>query len=1076
MVWRNQFLIVSTIVGIIFGVSNAFAQEYFGKNKVNYSNYDWFYIESEHFTIYFNKGALAAAEFVAKESERSIGHIEKALKYTLKGRYPIVIYNSHNGFSVSNIQLNELSEFTGGYTEFSQGRVVIPFGGSYADFRHVIHHELVHAVTIELWTGGGWMDSLVSQRSTLPPLWVAEGLAEYLSQFGWDSEADNFMRDATITGYVPTVEMLSSSYFAYKGGQSIFYMFQQDFGRDKVAEFISSFKTAKTVDKALKSSLGFGSKELNEKWQRWLKRQYWNEINLHNDPEEVAKNLTNLVEEQRGSYNVGPTISPQGDKIVYLTSKAGTFDIRLISAIDGKDLGRLVEGEKSSDYESMFVMRPGFSWSPDGSQIAFAAKSNNKNTLYTLDWRNKKIKKRFKFDLDGLFEPTWSPDGKQIAVAGIKDGWSDIYVVDLKDDSLHRITQDPYDEKHLDWSPNGEWIAISSDRPDTNLNFDGRKDFEFGQYDIFIIRPDGSEIRRVVDGEEGDIHPSWGPDSRQIAFVSDRTGVGNVYISHLDSSGMVYPVTNLLSSAQSLDWSLDGKKIAFSAFNKGGQDIFVMKNPLTKRKRMGDLPLTRFAKRLEGVDDKTFVEQQREKNRMRRQLELDMEPIVLVSEGVDSKDQIDKEDQKIETWISDKMRIVETEGKSVEIHNGDTRHEDSSQENKKLKDKSIPDWEGRTFKINKYKAKFKPELFAANAGFDTFYGVSSFFTLSLSDVMGDHRVSLLTSLNFSLKDSDFMLSYAFLKRQTNYLGQLFHTRLFFFDGGVLHADRYYGGAVALDRPFNRFRRVELGTRFVTVDRERLNSFTNPEVRAGIFGGTTRGQTGIRISIQRSVISEIALVEDTTLSGLYGPLDGRRSRLAFEGSGVGMRYATLQADFRNYERMLNEYTFAFRLSGGTSFGVNRTVFFLGGVNNPVNPTFSTIADVDNDRIFFSNYVWPLRGSELLEMAGDSFLLANVAFRFPLIRQLAMGWPLPFLFQDVQGELFLDVGSAFDRNEFDPWEYRDGGFELRDLKAGYGLGIRVNMGIFLFRYDLAWPTDFAQSFRPKQYFSIDFTGVF
>ena len=51
-----------------------------------------------------------------------------------------------------------------------------------------------------------------------------------------------------------------------------------------------------------------------------------------------------------------------------------------------------------------------------------------------------------------------------------------------------------------------------------------------------------------------------------------------------------------------------------------------------------------------------------------------------------------------------------------------------------------------------------------------------------------------------------------------------------------------------------------------------------------------------------------------------------------------------------------------------------------------------------------------------------------------------------------------------------------FELRDLKAGYGLGVRVNMGIFLFRYDLAWPTDFAQSFHPKQYFSIDFTGLF
>ena len=72
--------------------------------------------------------------------------------------------------------------------------------------------------------------------------------------------------------------------------------------------------------------------------------------------------------------------------------------------------------------------------------------------------------------------------------------------------------------------------------------------------------------------------------------------------------------------------------------------------------------------------------------------------------------------------------------------------------------------------------------------------------------------------------------------------------------------------------------------------------------------------------------------------------------------------------------------------------------------------------------------------------------------------------------------LDVGGAFNRGDFDPWEARDGGFELRDLKAGYGLGVRVDLGVFLFRYDLAWPTDFAETKHPLQYFSIDYTGAF
>jgi outer membrane protein assembly factor BamA len=218
------------------------------------------------------------------------------------------------------------------------------------------------------------------------------------------------------------------------------------------------------------------------------------------------------------------------------------------------------------------------------------------------------------------------------------------------------------------------------------------------------------------------------------------------------------------------------------------------------------------------------------------------------------------------------------------------------------------------------------------------------------------------------------------------------------------------------------------------------------------------------------------VGDSALYSLFGAVDGKRYRFNVEGSGLGMRFITTTMDYRKYVHLSEQYTFAFRLSGGTSYGQNSTVFFLGGVNNPINPTFSTIASVDQTRIFFSSYVWPLRGADLLEMAGDSYTLANVAFRFPLIHQLAMGWPLPFFFQNIQGELFLDVGGAFNRDTVEFWEARDGGFELRDLQAGYGFGVRANMGYFLFRYDLAWPTDFAQSFHPKQYFSIDYTGLF
>ena len=1092
--WRRVFL----ILGILVQAHSAPAQEYFGKNKVSLGDHDWHFIETEHFTIYFDKGSMPVAEFAAKEAERSLVEIEEGLNYEMKGRYPLVMYNSHNGFAVSNISGQELTEFTGGFTEFAQGRVVIPYTGSYGDFRHVIHHELVHSVTIELWTGGGWLGAMLNQQATIPPLWVVEGIAEFLSRRGWDIAADNQMRDATITGYVPPIEFIpQGGLFAYKGGQSIFYMIEQEYGRDKVAQVIRDVRTAKTIDKALKSSLGFGVEELNEKWQIWLKRQHWNEINKHDSPDEIGKALTDR-EEEGGFFNLAPKFSPQGDKIVYLADRKGTFDIYLRSAIDGKDLGRLVEGERSSDFEWMFVLRPGLTWSPDGRYIAFAAKSKNKNTLYTFDVKRKKVAKRFSLDLDGLFEPAWSPDGKHIAFAGLKNGWSDIYIVNLEDESLRRITNDPFDEKNLAWSPDGKWLALSGDRPNEDLVFDGTKDFPFGKYDIFVIRPDGSEIKRVIEDDAQDTHPAWGKDSTHLSFISDRTGVGNIYVSDLED-GDLQAITNLLASAVDYDWSPDGKKMAFTVFHNGGYDIYTIKDPMTKAKDPASLPLTRIAQRKEGIENLSFVEQQRAEAKAEL-AKSDVETVddapadgaVSIEEAPSTEAEATESEEKLERWVSDQVTLAAEEAEEgaaegwmtdediVEEEKADEGEDDAPTDSTSVEEDEeavagLDDWE-REFQVSKYKVQFKPEIFAANAGFDTFYGVSGLAQLSLSDVLGDHRLTLITSLNFSIEDSDFFLTYAYLKQPTNYFTQVFHTRLFFLSGNQLFADRYYGAHLALDRPFSRFSRIESSIRFITIQRDSFDGrFTDP-FRNGFFGGTPGSSSGINLRTDRAAIPQLALVDDTTRRDLFGPISGRRARLEVEGSPKGMEYFTVQGDYRKYMRVLDNYTFAFRASGGTSWGRNRTRFFVGGVNNPVNPVFSTVANVPTDQVFFSSFLWPLRGTELFQTAGDSYLLTNFAFRFPLFYQLAMGWPLPLFFQNIQGELFMDVGGAFNRDNFNPWDAEQGGFELRDLKGGYGFGARVNLGIFLFRYDLAWPTNFAETFHPIQYFSIDITGLF
>ena len=63
--WRPVFLSLLISAFVYFPIGG---QEYFGKNKVSLGDFDWHYIETEHFTIYFDKNSLPVAEFAAKEA------------------------------------------------------------------------------------------------------------------------------------------------------------------------------------------------------------------------------------------------------------------------------------------------------------------------------------------------------------------------------------------------------------------------------------------------------------------------------------------------------------------------------------------------------------------------------------------------------------------------------------------------------------------------------------------------------------------------------------------------------------------------------------------------------------------------------------------------------------------------------------------------------------------------------------------------------------------------------------------------------------------------------------------------
>jgi len=1037
MRWLRLTCIIT--LTILAGASAALAQS-FGKNKVQYFSQDWSYIQSEHFDVFFYQDGYSIAQFVADAAEEAYVEISRSFQYTLRERVTIITYKSHNDFQGTNVTFSTPEEGVGGFTEFFKNRVVIPYEGSYEQLRHVTHHELTHAIMLEMIYGGG-LGSIIASLSRMPmPDWFAEGLAEYESRHGWDTDSDLFMRDATINDYVPEINQLYG-FMAYKGGQSLFYYISQRYGEEKIAELLAKTKTARDVGRGFKLALGQDFEELTKRWHQWLKKNYWPTVANLQDPEDFAKRLTD--HRKQGNFvNSSPALSPQGNLIAYLSDRSDYFDIYLMSVVDGKIKKRLLAGQTSAKFEELHWLRPGLSWSPDGKNLVFAAKAGKSDALHILDVDEAEVVCTLRFDLDGIFSPSYSPDGKRIAFVGLKNGQSDIYAVDIESGRLEKITDDIFSDLDPSWSPDGRYIAFTSDRGDNlqPLPADSAfrmAAFDYHQTDVYIAdlmaSPQPGGLRRLTSTRYHERTPEWTPREGVLSYVSDRDGVYNVYLHALDSDEP-YAITNILTGCFQPTWSAGGG-LAFSSFFDAGYDIFYLRDPFDPALKRSPLEA---APKIASADTTAPGPA------------APPEPEILGLQQTGDQ--------------STSGRII-----------FDNRYRAEYETEKVFLDSSQYLTDGGQYKVNKYKVSFSPDIVYATAAYSTFFGLQAMGLVLFSDMLGNHQIFVGLDIYSDLENTNAQFVYLHLPNRLDYGIGLHHNVYFFYIHDEANGtynyfrDRNYGFTLYGEYPFSRFSRLEGSLDFVGIDRETYSFVTDR-----YYYDQKR----------RLIMPGLAYVHDTILWGSTGPINGMRTRLAVAASpdledyvtlpgssGWGLDFQTVMLDARRYFRIANDYTIALRGTAGFSEGRDPVNFFLGGESNWINRRYHGQIEGSIEDIYFSSFITPFRGGDYYAAQGTRFALVNAEFRYPMIRQLVLGWPLPMQIRNIRGALFLDTGGAWEKDHFrGVTQTENGDVTLQDLMMGYGLGARLNLGIFLLRWDVAWRTYWNHTDKPRYYFSL------
>jgi WD40 repeat protein len=986
----------------------------FGKNKIQYHQEPWLYLQSEHFDVYFPEGSEVLAEFTAEVAESAYLDLAANWQFKLHDRVPFVIYPSHNRFQETNVSSDVPGEAVGGFTEFLKSRIVIPFQGSYSEFRHVIHHELTHAVMLQLMYGSGMGSAIYGLARNPLPMWLVEGLAEWES-LGWDSRSDMFMRDAVVFGYLPSIQELSG-FLYYKGGQSFLRYVANRYGRQKVGEILWRMKEERNSQRGLGRSLKMSMEDLDKRWRKALRQEYWPEMGRRQEAGELADRLTD--HRKWGSFvQCSPALSPGGDRVAFLSDRSGYFDIYVASTTGIGKPRKVLSGQRSSDLEQLHWLQPGMSWSPDGRRLAFAAKSGDQDALHLLDVEDGKIANTFKLGLDGLFSPGFSPDGKRVVFVGLCNGFSDLYVLDLETEEVTQLTDDLYSDRYPVWSPTGEWIAFASGRGDSlppsvvgDMTGLGQ-----GQLDLYLISPDGGNARRLSATNADEDSPCWSPDGEWIGFVSDANGIFNVYVTP-SAEWDPRALTDVLTGIEQVTWARGADRVAFCAFQNAGYDIFLLRGVGEKAENSGGEPL----------EPTKFCESRR----------------VPPSQRHDAPELMLAHNQYSHFVFDDRFRRGEV-ATSV--------REDSLSSDilpYKASDGSL--------RTKRYRASFSADYVAALAGYNYPRGLSGYTYLAFSDMLGNHRMYVGLNLVYSITDSDILFSYSYLGRRTDVAGGLYHFAFYLWtDEGWLRV-RNYGVVGQLWYPFSRFRRLELGVDYFAIDREYLDN----------------DEPGGR---QWELVGSASLVHDTSIPGWTAPRAGTRYVLTARGNpdfGEGTSFYTVRADARTYLRLGKEETLALRFTGGASAGQTPQRFFLGGMSNWINYRYAgEVSAVDVEDYFFASVVTPLRGAVYYEQVGTRFALLNMELRFPMVRELRLGFPLPLRLRHLEGDWFIDAGSAWSGDDFNATKKDEAGRRrLDDLLVGLGMGMRVNLGLFLLRYDVAWATDAHSFSKPRHYWAL------
>jgi hypothetical protein len=1092
----------------------------FGKNRIQHKKFVWKFYQSPNFNTYIAQGGVELGKFVAQVAEDELKSVESFIEYSLQRRANIVVYNTYEDYKSSNIGLGSDWQNSGGVTKLVNNKLIVYYDGNHEHLKQQVREGISRVLTDNLLFGDDIGEFASNQALLDLPKWLVDGYVAYAAK-PWSTEKDDELKSAILGGRYNTFYQ-----FAFEkpllAGHAFWYYIGERYRKENVTYLLYLARIYKNLNNACLRVCKKKFKEVLADFMQYEQQIYSKDIRQRrNQPKGQMVVSEDVSKNDYFRFQANP--NPKSTTYGVVEFKKGQYAVKLMenfySARTLLKIGVLTnQGDINPHY-------PILAWDGKGTRLLVVYWENGKIKMFVYDVLAKF--KRYKQEITGfeqILDASFMLDANSLVFSAVKNGHSDIFTYKIEEQKSVQITNDVYDDLDPTFVsfPNRSGIVFSSNRPspeapNSDTVLPGR--YPFNIYIVDILNDSKTkQLAKLTNVKTGNARYPMQYNTNHFTYVSDETGIGNRWAGFFATQRngldtLYYVGDELLRNPSPKEF--DSTLRAWQKQEPDSVSYFQVYKDSTYTFPITNYQSSLLETRIAG-NNGTVSEVRREGD-YKFLYKLRVDEVALNKRNVSARptEYIRKltAEQKASTGnaiIYNKKAASDTAKKPNNFFQNefaDDKPDTSRQTAKNKLDPTIPQPSVLSkSKLFDYRLKFSSDYvlsgfsnnilvnryqpYAGGSGPIQLNNGNDFnftFRVGVSDLMEDKKFVGGIRFGTNLSDKDIFVTYQNLRKRIDWGVTYYRSNVSNFYNTPFNTMLYtnlYQANVAY--PLNEIKsfRATVGLR---MDKGVLRSFDNnsglPNANALKFPDT----------ISRVIVSRFEYVHDNTINPTQNIWMGLRYKIYLDvamptsGSSTPGGKATYNFgyDGRYYHKIYRNFIWAGRAAADFSWGGQKLIYYLGGVDGWVGPKFNNNQPAPDQNYAYQSLTLNMRGYNQNIANGNNAMVINSEFRLPIFSTF-VNRPINNAFlRNFQVVQFFDLGTAWNGKyngitrpgivvdaPYTPVIVRIDAGGLGPFAGGYGFGIRSTLLGYFMKLDTGWPMKGFFVGKPIWYFALGF----